>query len=169
MPNAIFKTATTLCPTAPQNGSTSANPHPCTHQTTPRMTPCPTPPPQTNPQNLRTLTLYLKYVITPIAKAIWEKTEQDLTNRQLGQPPFRSCISSRFAGAIKYTGLRARSVFAVGDFLAVMIHDQGLCSLVSGQTNEFLGVNHTRVHVNVEGWTVGGVAGFHWYISGASC
>ena len=37
-----------------------------------------------------------------------------------------------------------------------MIHDQGLCSVVSGQTNEFLGVNHTRVHVNVEGWTVGG-------------
>ena len=41
-----------------------------------------------------------------------------------------------------------------------MIHHQGLCSLVNGQTNEFLGVNHTRVHVNVEGWTIGGLAGF---------
>ena len=90
----IFKTATTLCPTAPQNGSTSANPHPCTHQTTPRTTPCPTAPPKR-----------IHKICEP-SPYTWSKN-----------PPFRSCISSRFAGAIKYTGLRACSVCAVGDFL----------------------------------------------------
>ena len=48
---------------------------------------------------------------------ILRQIEQDLTNRQLGQPPFRSCIAYRFAPAIKNTALRARSVCAVGDFL----------------------------------------------------
>ena len=59
-----------------QPGLGSANPDPHTHQTTPRTTPCVnSPSPATNPQNLRTLAPQLE-VRTPIAKAIWGKTQK---------------------------------------------------------------------------------------------
>ncbi len=121
--------------------------------------------------NVSHITLLFTTMITHERFFILRNMEQDHTNRQLGQPPFRSCIAYRFAGAIKYTGLRARSVCAVGDVLHSWSNDQGLRSLVNGRPDQRIpiGVNHTRVHVNVEGWTLGRLANFRSSTVGRLC